>query len=162
MNITKATRQINIGAGVLMATLGVVALGASVWLLMKGATPTPVLVPPPVSDVATCKALAPVYGLMEQSTPKLPKDVKAPWSPDGLHFIQANQNDPKMQLLNITAFQTRCSMSLDYFCMGVACEKVGGSFMRAVFMPKVPVASTGAPPAPGGPSAPAAPPAGAK
>lgn len=142
MNITKATRQLNIGAGVAMAILGVAGLGAAVWLTVKGANPTPVLVPPPAADIPSCKALAPVYGLMEQPAPKLGKDQPLPWSPEGLHFVQSNQNDPKAQLLNVTAFQTRCSMTLDYFCMGVACDKLGGSFMRAVFVPKVPVTAT--------------------
>lgn len=144
MNITKATRQLNIGAGIAMGVLGVIALSSALWLTFKASTPTPVLIPPPAADIPSCKALAPVYGLMEQAAPKLGKDaqgkdVQIPWSADGLHFIQANQNDPKAQLLNVTAFQTRCSMTLDYFCMGVACEKLGGSFMRAVLVPKVPV-----------------------
>lgn len=145
MSITKATRQINIGAGVTMAVFGMATMGAAIWLTVKGATPTPVLLPSPAADVVSCKSLAPVYGLMEQAAPKLPKDVKEPWSAEGLHFIQADQSDPKAQLLNVTAFQTRCAMTLDYFCMGVACEKLGGAFMRAVLVPKVPVSPTGSP-----------------
>lgn len=144
MKITKATRSINIGAGIAMAVLGFAAAGAGIWLMAKGSKPVPVVVPTPVPDLAACRALAPQYRLVERPAPKVPAGQKAPWAADGIHFIQSDLNDPRLQLLNITAFQTHCGITLDYFCLGDGCLAQSGNFMHAVFLPRVPVGGGGA------------------
>lgn len=144
MKLTKATRNINIGAGIAMAILGFASAGGGLWLLYKGVQPTPVVVPPPVPDLAACRALAPLHRLVERPAPKPAVGQKSPWSAEGIHFIQSDINDPSGQLLNISAFQTRCGLTLEYFCMGEGCQRQSGSFLHAVFLPRVPI--TGAAP----------------
>lgn len=137
MKVFTATRQLNLGAGVLLGILGLVALGITFWVTSRAATAEKIILPPPTVDVAACKAIAPKHGLVEHAPPTLAKGIKAPWSPDGIHFVQSRLEDAKEQILNATAFQARCNMEMNYFCMGSACAQQGGNYMRLVLVPKV-------------------------